>query len=400
MTTDGYLDQLISTLQEIDRVYQNNNPEKYTDTVQDLINKYTIMVEDIKRASTIAEMKQIREDWMSETVSQPAEKQVSYYLSSNDMVGNPFSFSSWMSQYAVFEIDLENFIGVDSILLYKQGFIEDEVKENIWRKDINEDFPKPDILVKDIQMYAMRPLSDNAAGYQLKVEDEVNVDTTFYWFKQSSDVVSPSQSEYNIYGGVGWQELYQQNSYKLIIKTDDVPAYENHFRCAAVYTGEETPIVLRYDFIIYNLGGRQFKLESDLGIDFTFDAGVPTIKLLNRANDEEEWEELYLGVPQSSIDKQYQTKWAIIDGNNQKAFLNEKAELDLTSISIANYSDYTNTSKLLKDIEWYCGEDDVTDSLGDKVYTTRLKYPMSNVGSSSTVTFECYISYRKSIDTN
>ena len=31
---------------------------------------------------------------MNEIIGQPAEKHVSYYLSSNDMIGNPFSFSS------------------------------------------------------------------------------------------------------------------------------------------------------------------------------------------------------------------------------------------------------------------------------------------------------------------
>jgi hypothetical protein len=45
------------------------------------------------------------------------------------MIGNPFHFSSWISQYEVFEIDLESFLRLDSIILYKEGFIQDTSKE-------------------------------------------------------------------------------------------------------------------------------------------------------------------------------------------------------------------------------------------------------------------------------
>ena len=411
--TDGYLDEILNDIQELNRVYKNNNQTEYTFAVQDLISKYTILIQDIKRIEDgekfRQEMKERHQDWMDETIGQPAEKHVSYYLSSNDMIGNPFSFSSWISQYNIFEIDLENFIRIDSILLYKQGFIEDAVKEVAWLDH------EPDILVRDIQVYAMRPLSDNNSGYQLKVEgkdtgfifegkdSDVNIvanatllreyfedltrnsDTTFYWFKQSENIVSPMQSEYSIYGGIGWSEINNQNSTKLEITKEDAPAYENHFRCAAVYMGEEVPIVLRYDFIVYNYAGQRFILQSDLGTDFTFDAGIPTITIYKQGED---------NLIELHSSNQYKFKWAIIDGNNQKVFLDTKPELDLTDMTISNFNNYSNTSKLLKDIKWYRGDVEVTTET-EKAYATRIKYPMSNIASSANITFECYISYKK-----
>lgn len=411
--TDQYLDEIISDIQELDRVYKNNNPAEYTFAVQDLLSKYLILVQDIKRAATISDMKRLYQSWMDEVIGQPAEKQVSYYLSSNDMIGNPFSFSSWISQYNIFEIDLENFLRIDSILLYKQGFIQDEVKEVVWSDG------EPDILVKDIQVYAMQPLTDNNAGYQLKVESQDtglifngdepedfniianatllrqyfedltrNSDTTFYWFKQSENIVSPMQSEYSIYGGIGWSEINNQNSAKLKISKKDAPAYENHFRCTAVYMGEEVPIVLQYDFIVYNYAGQKFILQSDLGTDFTFDAGIPTITVYKQEGDN------LITLHKDYEKQQYKFKWAIVDGNNQKTFLDTKSELNLTDITISNFNDYTNTSKLLKDIKWYHGDTEVTTET-EKAYATKIQYPMSNIANSASITFECYISYRQ-----
>lgn len=420
---DGLIDEQLSWLQEIDRVYKNENSAKYTNELKDLIEKYSIMLQDMKRLKVSEdteenkglwkkELLEHRQKWMDEIVGQPAEKIVSYYLSSNDMIGNPFSFSSWISQYAVFEVDLENFVKVDSILLYQQGFKANAVVESLREEDI---------LVKNIQLYAMRPLTDDAAGYQLKVEDKDNgmifdgrdqeakltvqatlfreyyedlsrnSKTTFYWFKQSEAIVSPVQNDYSIYGGIGWKELKGQNNFKLEISIKDNLAYENHYRCAVVYMGEETPIVLRYDFIIYNYAGEKFLLQSNLGTDFTFDAGAPILTIYYQPDKEkDEWIELEKG--KKDDERHYICKWAIIDGNNQKTFLDEKNEIDLTNITTSNYLNYSTNTKLLKDIKWYRHDDEITKN---KEFATRIQYPMSNVATAANITFECYINYRK-----
>ena len=407
--SDGKFDELISQIQELERVFKNNKKVEYTAEVEDLISKYITMINNMRTASTTQNMLDSRLEWRNVQIGEPAEKNVSYYLSSNDMIGNPFSFSSWMSQYGVFEIDLENLLRIDSILFYKEGFIEDSVKESTWREG------DPDIWVRNVQMYLMKPISEISSGYQLKVEatdtgmifdsedddQEIIAEATFlkqyyedltknsktkiYWFKQSDSVTSPANANYNIYGGIGWKEIQNNYSYQLTLTAKDNLCYENHYRCTVVYLGEETPIILRYDFIVYNNGGQVFTLESDLGTNFTFDAGIPTLTIYK-----EEDEEL-VEIIDSPL---YNFKWALIDGNNQKVFLDEINKLDLTNISISTYNNYTNSSKLLKNIKWYCGDRDIT-SASNKSKATRIKYPMSNIGTAANVTFECYIEYRK-----
>jgi hypothetical protein len=110
--------------------------------------------------------------------------------------------------------------------LYQKGFIQDSNKE---KKYLNGE---PDILVKDLQFYTMKSLSDYNGTYQLKVEspetglifqnsssDSIEAEatlireyyedltdnsrTTIYWFKQNKDIISPKQPEYHVYAGIG-----------------------------------------------------------------------------------------------------------------------------------------------------------------------------------------------------
>ena len=43
------------------------------------------------------------------------------------MIGNPLSFNDWNSQYQILDVDIQNLIRIDSIILYKQGFIEADI---------------------------------------------------------------------------------------------------------------------------------------------------------------------------------------------------------------------------------------------------------------------------------
>lgn len=420
INTNGYLDEILSDIQELDRVYKNNNKVEYTFMVQDLMSKYTVLIQDIKRAKDVEQMKEWYQNWRKENVGQPVEKHVSYYLSSNDMIGNPFSFSSWISQYNIFEIDLDNFLRIDSILLYKQGFIEDDVKETKWLEH------EPDILVRDIQVYAMQPLSDNNAGYQLKVEspdtgsifrvedseDSIitvnaillrqyyedltrNSNTRFHWFEQDESIVSPMQEGYSLYAREGWKEIENENSTKLRILKKYTKARENHFKCVAEYNGEEVPITLQYNFIIYNKSRDKFVLQSDLGTDFSFGAGTPTITIYKQIENEDGTIELKeLHTEDYIRNQQYKFKWAIIDNNNQKTFLN----VELEDTTVINFNNEAKTSKLLEDIKWFNGDKEVTTDIG-KSYATKLQYPMSNIANSASITFECYISYREENET-
>ena len=77
------------------------------------------------------------------------------------MLGNPLNFNEWNSQYAIFLTDFTNFNHVESILFYKEGFIENNNKEEL---------NNPDIYIKNLQFYAMNPLDAQSGDYSLKIE--------------------------------------------------------------------------------------------------------------------------------------------------------------------------------------------------------------------------------------
>ena len=168
----------------------------------------------------------------------------------------------------------------------------------------------------------------------------------------------------------------------------EAQAYENHYRCAVLYEGEETPIVLTYDFIIYNNSGQKFIISSDLGNSFSFDSGTPTLTVLKEEkNSLGEIEHVEL-----NDNNMYRFSWSIIDQNNQKIFLQRQEDLSLSDVTINNYLTYSNNSRLLQGIEYYDGDRLIPED-GDLELATRIKYTMSNISIDSSITFEVYIGY-------
>ena len=402
---NGSLDGILNDIQALINSFKQNQPDSYTIEMSNAIDGYLINLQDMVNASSDAIARSYYNSWRAEKIGQPAEKVVSYFLSSNQMIGNPFYFNFWSSQYAVFEIDLENFLRVESVLLYKEGFEKSSVKET------------EDILVRNLQLYMMKPLTDYNGQYQLKVEanetgmifeDTINpapiklnatlvrefyedltgnADTSFYWFEQNRSVTSANHASYHVYGGLGWALIENNYASNLTVSENNAQAYENHYRCAAVYMGEETPIVLRYDFIIYNNKGQKFVLVSNMGETFNFDAGTPTITVYKDNNKDGK------NLIELNGDNKYRFSWAIIDNNNQKTFLQKQKSLSYTDISVENILNNKNMSKLLQGVELYQGNQLINLESGNWELATRLKYPMSNVASNSNITFEVYIGY-------
>lgn len=414
-TLDIKLNEILGLIRD----FKIASPAEYTQEMDEIVTAYTNELQNIINDTTSGTILNLLNSWKATKTGQSSEKTVSYFLSSNKMIGNPFYFSSWMSQYEVYEIDLENFLRVDSVLFYKDGFIENE--------SFDEDRGE-DIFVKDIQIYMMKPLTDYNGQYQLKVEATEtgmtfknennpetidvkaslmrefyedltnNADTTIYWFKQNESVVSASSNLYHVYGGLGWAVIKKENNVSLnynnptltIKNKDTKDARENHYKCVAVYNGEETPIILRYDFIIYNETGSEFKIESDLGTSFGFDAGTPTLTVFIK-NGEGEWEEI------DASGETYKCYWSIIDENNQTLFLTEEISSgNPYATSVEDYLKIQNSNKLSDGVIFY---DKNGNTVSDKKKASRIKYPMANIASDSKVTFEVYIG-KKTTDDN
>lgn len=235
----------------------------------------------------------------------------SYVLDTNSMTGNPLLYNTYTEQYAIFPIDTENFLYVDSILFYEEDFVEesDTIQADLWG---------PDIFVKDLEIYCLREISATNGDYVLrigtpegatfqtinsneilpvvakttyKVNTDISDSTTFYWFAKD-DRVDSSSEHYQMYGGSGWRYLRDKgNNYQIELSGSENRAYENVYLLTAVY---KESVVLKEEFTMYNEASeREITITSDLGLKFAFDRGKPVLTCLvnGKSQDFEEGKE-------------------------------------------------------------------------------------------------------------
>ena len=232
-------------------------------------------------------------------------KYVSYVLDSNNMTGNPFLYNSYTDQYAIFPIDAENYLYVDSIMIWSEGFVTES-------DTVQADFWGADILVKEPEIYGLRKITATNGDYILRlstpqgavftsfeqtdtltamgtvmyqVNTNVSDSTTYYWFAKD-DRIDASSEEYNIYGGSGWRYLSGKgNNREMETSGYENRAYENIYMLAAVYKEQ---VILKQEFIFYNEAtSRDITIESDLGTTFSFDRGTPVLTCMIDGNSSE-----------------------------------------------------------------------------------------------------------------
>ena len=196
-------------------------------------------------------------------------KYVSYVLDSNSMTGNPFLYNSYTDQYAIFPIDAENYLYVDSIMIWSEGFV---TESNTAQGDLWGD----DIFIKEPEIYGLRQITATNGDYMLRlstpegavftsfeqtetltamgtvmyqINTNVSDSTTYYWFAKD-DRVDASSEEYNIYGGSGWRYLKDKgNNRQMETSGYENRAYENIYLLAAVYKEQ---VILKQEFTFYN----------------------------------------------------------------------------------------------------------------------------------------------------
>lgn len=324
------------------------------------------------------------------------------------MTGVPFYFSSWSTQYEIFDIDFTTFKRIDSILFFKDGFVQD-----------NNKCTKDDIFMKNLRIYALQPISAVNGDYSLKINapegyifsestaltDSLNfkaqvfkqytVDLSdsavFQWFKSSPGITSAGYADYRPYGGLGWKYLERKgNRYAFEVTKNENPAYTNKYKCVAIL---DSSIILSQEFIVYNeTVSDNVVIDSDLGNLFTFDNGAPTLTASFydiKTFAEKKEKILEERVPAEDNYKGYSYSWAILI-NGQRTFLNT-LEKDITvSTSLDDNMNAQNLRTLLRGVTFYAGEELIEDS-ANLFRATRIKYPVRNIAFESMATFECYV---------
>ena len=251
-------------------------------------------------------------------------KYVSYVLDSNNMTGNPFLYNSYTDQYAIFPIDAANYLYVDSIMIWSEGFVtkSDTVQADFWGADI---------LVKEPEIYGLRQITATNGDYVLRlstpqgavftsfeqtetltamgtvmyqINTNVSDSTTYYWFAKD-DRIDASSEDYNIYGGSGWRYLKDKGNNRQMETTGyENRAYENIYMLAAVYKEQ---VILKQEFTFYNeAASRDITIESNLGTTFSFDRGTPVLTCLidgNSSNFDTDYPDEYFSFSWSKIDE-------------------------------------------------------------------------------------------------
>lgn len=302
-------------------------------------------------------------DFMDNSLSQEVTR--TYTVDVDKMIGNPYKQITETNQYGIFDIDNENFLRVNYINLFCYSFPnskeDDELVDDIFIKDIKL-CGVSKISEEDINNYSLTFVTpqgtyfdetadgsiDKIIRAQVRVKGKIIDNSTqplsYYWFTENVGVTSQNQY-YNKYGGQGWKCLNNYNivkkvdeadqqvvewipaTYEWIVKKEDIQAKEVRYKCSVVY--DKT--VISKIITIKNLESNfDITIKSDLGEQFYFDIGRPTLTCLVN------------GIENSA----YTYSWAIVDNSGNFQQLPETVELNqLYQNKLSEYK------SLLNDIE-------------------------------------------------
>lgn len=322
----------------------------------------------------------------------PRIKYISYVLDSNNMTGNPFLYNSYTDQYAIFPIDAANYLYVDSIMIWSEGFVTES-------DTVQADFWGADILVKEPEIYGLRKITATNGDYVLRlstpqgavftsfeqtdtltamgtvmyqVNTNVSDSTTYYWFVKD-DRIDASSEEYNIYGGSGWRYLSDKgNNREMETSGYENRAYENIYTLAAVYKEQ---VILKQEFTFYNeAASRDITIESDLGTTFSFDRGTPVLTCMidgNSSGFDPDYPDEYFTFSWSKIDEYGSTTALNVTYEDLEKQYDEAIEAGL------EYNIIASIRNRMIEME------------GVEFDRNVLKYPISQIAASAT--FSCSV---------
>lgn len=234
-----------------------------------------------------------------------------YVVNVDEMLGNPYNYTSASRQYGIFEVDGANFLSVKQIYIFEYDFPNTEENQS------------NDIFISKVELSAANALEREAAATcaltfatpQGIYFDDNNLDTDtrtieaqirikgnaidndsqlvkYYWFIENNSITSKSE-KFNQYGGAGWECLNQFNtiqaatedaealvewvsgSYRYITAKKDNIAKETVYKCVAVYSNDT---ILSRTIVIYNYSSDyEISIKSNDGTTFYYDVGHPDL---------------------------------------------------------------------------------------------------------------------------
>ena len=226
-----------------------------------------------------------------ETVYPP--KVVSYVLDSAKMTGNPVKFYDYSSQYIISAFDGENYLYIDSIIAFSEGFVNSNTSKHTDGDDVN-------IYIDGIEILALDEISAINGDYRLQIttplgntvlsgegdeleiqakvtyfDKDISKGTRFYWGVKDPSITS-TNDKYNAKLGSGYRYLENfEDKYDIKIPANELTAAENEYLCLAVY---EEDITLRTTVSLFNNNNNlDIAIESSQGTQFQFNEGAPIL---------------------------------------------------------------------------------------------------------------------------
>lgn len=267
-----------------------------------------------------------------------------YLVNVNEMKGNPYNYLTPTEQLIAFDIDGENFQGINKISFYSYNFpVEDE---DITIKDLfvsnvvlegAEKLTEEELLGNSLILVTPEGIyfdDNDSANSSRSIAAQVKIDNNlldanssrlvYYWFKENNKISSTSDS-YNRYGGIGWECL---NEYNIITEegitlkewlpansiytTNKVnnSAKQNTYKCVAVYNNS---VILSKEITLYNYSSAfDITITSDSGTYFSYDVGNPTLTCYVNGTE-----------PEDTSSVKWTYSWAVRDNNNNYNLLEE-----------------------------------------------------------------------------
>ena len=324
--------------------------------------------------------------------------------SSPAFTGQPFNYPSFTEQYAIFDFDAKNFNAVESAVVYCKGF---PLKEG--------ESEAENIFVRNIQIYGLSRITAVQGDYSLRLnpatlvfskssdgKEDREVSTRadfrkkslslssdirmkFVWGAEDKTITSVSEG-YNGYLGSGWKEIKSiGNTAYFSTKENDNLAYENRYKCSAIYSGDDdTKVILVQEFVVYNMNAkRDIEITSNLGNEFAFDNGTPTLT----CSVKDDKGNSFL----TDTDYEYIFVWSITteDGSSRQIYSEQEAQKKVNDIktslsqggSPVKYADYAQAKN---DRALASGVKYGTDKNNNEARYI-LTLPISSVASSATV---------------
>lgn len=336
----------------------------------------------------------------------------------NAFTGQPLNYPEFSAQYAVFDFDAPNFVGIDAVICYCKGF-----------KPSNSALAdNADIFIRNIEIYGLSEVAAVNGDYSLKLspktltfngenpggissEDYIgvvkaifrkktlslsqNANSGFWWGKENKTVTSALSPGYHAYLSSGWEYLEDKGKTSTFQTSKaENRAYENKYRCAAVYMSSDgEKIALRDDFIIYNLEAkRDIKVTSDLGTEFAFDRGTPMLTCFVDGAENE----VTVGGESNGFSN-YTFYWSIEQGGTYRDILSaEEAQKRLDEV-LETYekkedksASYSELAEARTNVKLAAGIKYGKKGVDGDTSRNHLQLPISNISGSAVITCTVY----------